>query len=114
MILRFQDKQGRGPFKRGVLELWCEYNHNLPATIHEFPNLLHDVKKYHDKGMHLGTGVRGIDGLEKWFSKSEMQSLYRLGYKIVKVADYVVVCESVNQVVFATKKPLKKLKTIHL
>lgn len=110
-LLRIQDKYGRGPFKPGFTKTWCEFNHNLPGIMDEFPDIQEKIIPYHQKGMHLGVGVRGgYDGLKRWFSETELNKLDKLGYQAVTVKDFTVVCESVNQVVFATKKPLKQLK----
>jgi len=110
MLLRVQDKDGRGPFRQGVTKLWCEYNHRLPSVMEDFPDLLDDLRPYHKQGLRIGCGVRGgYDGLKRWFSESEFQKLDTLGYRVVRVKNYVVVCESESQVIFATKKPLKKL-----
>ena len=111
MLLRVQDKQGRGPFKPGFTMQWCERSHNLPSIMDEFPDIAFDVVPYHLKGMHVGVGVRGgLGRLKKWFTESELTKLNKLGYQIVVVDRYSVIRESENQVVFATKKPLRKLK----
>ena len=112
MIYRVQDKQGRGCFKPNFTREWCEYNHTLPAIGEEFPMLHYQAKPYHDAGYHLGCAVRSMDGLFKWFSKTELENLYKLKHYVVAVKQYEVVAESANQVVFATKKPLKILKPI--
>src|SRR3990167_950571 len=111
MLLRVQDKDGRGPFKPGFTKTWCEYNHNLPRIMTEFPDIAKDVIPYHKKGMHLGVGVRGgFDGLKKWFSENELNKLQTLGYQVVTINDFDVVRESKNQVIFATKRPLRAFK----
>lgn len=109
VILRVQDKNGRGPFRPGFTKEWCEYNHDLPSFMQEFPDLPSTVHKYHRAGMHLGAGVRGWDGLKRWFSESELEKLRSHGFDVVHVKNCAVVCESENQLVFALSKPLASL-----
>jgi hypothetical protein len=111
-ILRVQDSDGRGPFRPGFTKEWCEHNHNLPSFMQEFPELPSIVHKYHKRGLHLGTGVRGYDGLKKWFSDSELEKLFSLGFSVVHVTGCAIVCESENQLVFALSKPLSQLSAL--
>lgn len=108
-IYRVQDSEGRGPFRPGLTKEWCEFNHDLPSFMEDFPDLPSIVHKYHKRGLHLGTGVRGYDGLKKWFSDSELERLRSLGFDVVHVTGCSIVCESQHQLVFALSKPLKQL-----
>lgn len=109
VILRVQDSEGRGPYRPNFTKEWCEYNHELPSFLQEFPDLPSIVHKYHKRGLHLGTGVRGYDGLKKWFSDSELEKLRGFGFDVVEVKGCAIVCESANQLVFALNKPLATL-----
>lgn len=111
-IYRIQDKHGRGPFRPNFTQKWCEYHHELPSILHEFPDLLREMDKFHKKGFHIGVGVRGESGIAKWFCESEIEKLKALGFKIVQCVGVSVVCESDNQVVFASNLPLKELPAL--
>lgn len=113
MILRVQNSEGRGPFQPGLTKQWCEYHHDLPAIFQEFSDLTKAVQKYHEEGYHLGVGVRGMKGINNWFTPIELEKLTAIGFYIVEVPDPVVICESKNQLVFATMTPLSELKQPH-
>jgi hypothetical protein len=108
-IYRIQDKHGRGPFRPNFTKKWCEFNHDLPSIINEFPNLKNDIEPYYKNGFYLGVGVRGTTGLNKWFSNTEISKLKSLGFSIVRCVGVTVICESDNQLVFASNLPLKEL-----
>jgi hypothetical protein len=95
-LLRIQDKEGRGPFKPGTTSKWSETNY-----------LQKMLKPYFDRGLHIGCAVRG-NRLDEWFSKNEQVKLRLLGYQIVTIDNYELVCESSSQVIFASKKKLSE------
>lgn len=107
-LYRIQDKDGRGPFKPGVTHQWSETNYRLPSVMLDFPNLQEKLKPYHKRGLNVGCAVRG-NRLDEWFSKNEQVKLKMLGYQIVTIEDYEIVCESASQVIFASKKKLSQL-----
>lgn len=109
MLLRVQDKSGRGPFRPGFTKQWCEYNHSLPSLFEEFPDLLSKTLPLSHAGMSLGVAVRGWEGIKKWFSGNELKKLEKFGFKVVEVKNYRIVCESEHQLVFAAQYPLTDL-----
>lgn len=112
MLLRVQDKEGRGPFKPGITIQWCQSSSRLPSILEEFPDIVEALAPFHKRGMHLGCGVRGREQLNRWFNDEELRRLSKLGYAIVSINDYEVVKESSNQVIFASKRPLWKWNAI--
>lgn len=110
MILRYQDKDGRGPFKPGMTAKWADATGDSPPTIFEdFPALDRIVKKAHKAGLHLGCACDGLESLNSYFTRNEQIRLLELGYRIHRAPTSSVLLRSKSQVLFAVPKPLKKL-----
>jgi hypothetical protein len=107
IIYRIQDSDGRGPFKPGFSHHWADIEliRNMPTWMEEFGSDL--ILRKGRQNEHFGTGVRTIPEISKWFSITEQKRLDLLGYKICAVRISRVLAESSNQLVFASKSPLK-------
>jgi hypothetical protein len=119
-IYRIQDQDGRGPYKPGFSKNWtdpdarCLIGAPLFATyMEEFPwvqnkiNLLSDVM-----GGSFGCGFRTMQQLHRWFTKDELEKLFRFGYSIVEIQPDRILAESENQLVFWCKQPLRHVAKV--
>lgn len=111
MILRVQNKQGRGPWMPGLSSKWVDSFRTTqhPTIYHERPDYLDHVANAHKEGMHVGCAVRGRDGLLSWFSPMEIFRLYDLGFYIADASACDVLIETGTQMVIASQKPLRML-----
>lgn len=109
-ILRIQDAEGRGPYKPGMSSRWTDDHGDPPPPtwMEEFG----DITRQCADDEYLGCGCRTLDQLFKWFTPTERVRLRRLGYQIVVMWADRVIAESVNQIVFARKKPLAMGATV--
>lgn len=105
--MRVQDSDGRGPFKPGFSQVWCDDSGDpqLPPWFEEFPGLLERVKREAGR-YHYGCGCRTVEQIERWFTPAERIRLFLLGYKLVSMDVDRVLAESKNQLVFLRDKPL--------
>lgn len=106
-VFRFQDSDGRGPFRPGFSKYWIDDDGPclLPPYTEEFGVAI--VGAMHATKMHCGCGCRTLEQLNKWFTPSEQRKLRNFGYSIVSIDIDRVIAESENQVVFARRKPLR-------
>jgi hypothetical protein len=105
-VFRVQDQEGRGPFKPGFSLQWIDKNRDQHQQdiISEFGwRCLKDVPK----GMHSGCGFFSMGQLLKWFTDVELERLYLMEYRIVRLTGCTVIRRSANQLIFYRKKPLK-------
>lgn len=113
MIVRIQDKQGRGPWRPGFSHTWLDPDGPaLPPAIQEtVKNFSEIVNKAHSKGFHIGCAVR--DGrISDWVSDSEMDRLKREGFFLVNATQCQILADDGRQVLIACKKPLRKLPKV--
>lgn len=111
---RIQDVEGRGPFKPGFSRYWADEDFApglapLPAVHEEFPGFQRLIAR----DEHVGTAVRELSDLRKWFSAAEMRKLAALGYSIVSVKVDRIIAESANQMVIANRRPLNRGCIVH-
>ena len=112
-ILRYQDRQGRGPFRPGMTAQWADTTGDSPPTVfEEFPQLLDILPRLHDRKLHVGCACEGRDGIDRYFTASEQARLARLGYRLHRVPTSTVIMRSDSQVVFAWHRPLKTLARV--
>ena len=111
MILRVQDKQGRGPWRPGLSEKWVDAwrTEHLPPIYQEFPAFFALVNAAHREGLHIGCAARGRDGLLAWFSPMELLRLHDLGFSLVDASDCEVLAETPNQIIIGSRAPLRAL-----
>jgi len=111
MILRIQNKQGRGPWMPGLSAKWVDSFRTAqhPPIYDERPDYLDHVANAHKRGMHIGCAVRGREGLLSWFSPMEIFRLYDLGFYIADASACDVLIETGTQLVIASPQPLRAL-----
>jgi hypothetical protein len=110
-LLRVQDGMGRGPWRPNFSDRWTDpHRTGLPSPIYDdiigFSDI---VARLHKQGMHIGCAARGLDGLRKWFSTSELLKLTYLGFVVVDASQATLVAETPTQALIAWDKPLSKL-----
>lgn len=109
-ILRFQDKEGRGPFRPGLPALWGDAEGDSPPTIFDdFPDMIPKLAKYREKGLHLGCACVGMAGILAYFTGAEIGRLKNLGFNLHRAPHSTVIAQSQSQVLIAVPKPLKSL-----
>lgn len=119
-IFRIQDKDGRGPYKPGFSKHWTDPDARcligaplFPPYMEEFPEVQDKINSIADiNGGSFGCGFRTREQLHHWFTKDELEKLFRYGYSIVEIHPDRVLAESENQLVFWCKKPLKHIAKI--
>jgi hypothetical protein len=102
IILRVQDKEGRGPFRPGMTQHWKDADYSsrvIPPTWDvEFGKfLLHGEPGTHS----YGCGLRSREQLRRWFSATEEPRLHELNYRLVSLKVDRILAESENQLIFA-------------
>lgn len=111
MILRVQDRDGRGPFKPGMSAKWCDASDapQFAPMYEEFgTEIVGKMQDHLDKhGGAFGCGCRTRAKIDEWFTKREQIKLASLGYALVSMQEDSVFAESPDQVVFWRKRPLR-------
>ena len=109
-ILRYQDKDGRGPFRPGIPAQWADSEGQSPPSVfQEFPGFMDILPKIHARRMNVGCACVGERGIDAYFTASEQKKLKRLGYRLHRVPKNAVILTGRTQVVFATPMPLRRL-----
>jgi len=115
LLLRIQDKDGRGPWRPGFSHRWVSPSREIafpPPAFEDFPDFQGVIQGAHKRGLHIGIAVRGFDLLANWFMPEEMSALRLLGYRLVRCNLATVLEESQHQVLIAHSKPLATLPRI--
>ena len=114
MILRFQDRSGRGPFRPGIPAMWSDAEGASPPAVFErFPALISNIERIHAAGGYVGCACIGWDGLDRYFTQAEQDRLYALGYRIHRVPNSAVIMSDDDEAVFVSWRPLKELPRAH-
>lgn len=109
IVLRVQDKFGRGPWRPGFSREWAEDRDERENLLPCFVQFGIDLttKANPSLGRYFGCGCRTIEQLKRWFSANEYKTLLNLGYRAVRI-DGTVIAESEIQVVLQRKIPLNE------
>lgn len=113
---RIQAKDGRGPYRPGFSQVWCDDDfapgvQPLPTWMEEFG--YENVVKRARRDEQIGSAVRAVGNLDKWFSRAEQERLAALGFFIACITRVRVLAESENQLVIARRVPFcKKYRVI--
>lgn len=111
MILRIQDKAGRGPWRPGFSDAWVDAwrtQQNPPIYV-EVSNFREIVADAHKRGKHIGCAAKGMDGLLSWFSPMEIVRLHGMGFYVADASGCDVLAETPTQVLICSNTPLKNL-----
>ena len=107
IVFRIQDEEGRGPWRPGFSKTWVEpredHEHLAPWNVEFGP-----VHKKALWGASTGCGCRTIEQLQRWFTRSEYQTLLEHGYHAVKMDVGRILAESDIQCVFSRAAPLSE------
>ena len=111
MIMRVQNRQGRGPWMPGLSAKWVDAfrTEQHPPIYVECPDYLSHVEAAHNRGMHIGCAVRGKGKLLSWFSPMEILRLYDMGFYIADASACEVLVETPTQLIVASPRPLRLL-----
>lgn len=115
LLLRIQDKDGRGPWRPGFSHRWVSLSREAdfpPPAYVDFPEFQVVIQSAHKRGLNVGLTVRGFDRLASWFLPDEINALRLLGYRLVRCNLASVLAESQHQVLIAYGKPLATLPRI--
>lgn len=108
-VYRIQDRFGRGPYRPGFTNTWADEDRSLsqcPSVFQEFgSNPWRDIRK----GEHCGCAFDSISQLRAWFSDAELEKLFFAGYSCVELEVDRVLAQSAHQLVFARRRPLRKV-----
>lgn len=105
IVYRIQDSDGRGPWKPGFSDQWVEDrpdHDNLVPWPHEFGNVQCRALSWE----HIGAGCKTIEQLQRWFTRSEYETLLGFGYHAVKMTVARILAQSDIQCVFTRRIPL--------
>lgn len=105
-IYRWQDTEGRGPYRPGLSLYWKAPDHEArnPAMQDEFG---WDVFAKVSPREHRGCAFRSPEQMREWFTLEERDRIALLGYQFVAMDVDRIVAESPRQVVFARRRPLR-------
>lgn len=111
-VFRIQDQDGRGPFKPGFSQVWCDPEFApgqkaMPPWGDEFG--WDAIERLARPGEHhFGSAVLKLRKLREWFSGTEQACLSQLGYHIAAINHARVMAESENQVLIASRIPFNR------
>jgi hypothetical protein len=116
LILRVQDKDGRGPWKPGFSHTWIDLDRpeeRMPPSIFtEVEDLGAEIARWHRRGYHIGCAVEGMTGLRKWFSLRELTTLRSMGYHVYDFTKTEKVISTPTQVVIASRVAFRKFPKV--
>jgi hypothetical protein len=106
LLYRWQDKDGRGPYRPGMSRYWADQDNqaNNPPFFQEFGM---DITKQCRPGEAMGCAFRTIEQMRQWFTDAERQRMRLMGYEFGCMEADRVIAESERQVVFARRKPFR-------
>jgi hypothetical protein len=106
-IYRWQDKEGRGPYRAGLPLYWADADHDErnPAFFAEFGLAIVQQAGYRE---HLGCGFLDVAQMLRWFTPLERNRLTVLGYEFGCLQADKILASSERQLVFARAKSLRE------
>lgn len=108
MIYRWQDADGRGPYKPGISHYWADENHaerQLPPFFEEFGM---DIVKQCGPHESMGCGFRSAEQMNAWFTQDEQDRMRLMGYRFGKLIADRIIAESEKQLVFVRRLPFRR------
>lgn len=111
-VYRFQDLEGRGPFRPGFTDRWrsdLDAGEDLPPFYVEMGVSPFAVPHLITPGFHAGVGCESREQLDRWFSKSEQLRLKALGFRMVEFTPSRIIARTPTQVFFEHATPLRWL-----
>lgn len=104
MIIRVQDKDGRGPWRPGFSKKWIDKSSiaPLPPCV---PKEMMNAIDLQTPGFY-GYGCLSIDQLRQWILPSEATRLAKLGFGVVEMDEGQLLYSDAWQVIFRRNIPL--------
>lgn len=111
MILRIQDRRGRGPWKPGFSHKWVDSfrTSHLPPIYDEAPHYMDIARPARDEGMWVGCAVDGKESLLAWFTPMEIFRLYDFGYQIVDASSCDILLRTPTQLLIGSRENFNRL-----
>ena len=111
LVYRWQDKDGRGPYKPGISSYWADDDNqaNNPPFFVEFGM---DIIKQCGPRESMGCAFRTIEQMQQWFTEAERQRMRLMGYAFGSLLVDRVIAESKQQLVFVRTQPLRRHFTV--
>lgn len=107
IVIRVQDRFGRGPYRPGVPAQWSDPNgFDCPPWWIELGIAMEDGHASMNGPYHFGCAFQSRSHLDRWFTGRELRSLDRLGYRLAAVQADIVLFETPRQIVFGSSSPL--------
>lgn len=105
IVYRWQDENGRGPYKPGFSHVWTDPDHNIrnPSIMEEFGMKL--WSRIPNEYKHRGCAFQSLDQMNKWFSAEEQEKLRNHNYTLVTIDADRIIAMSKRQCVIACRKP---------
>lgn len=106
-VYRFQRSNGRGPYQRGLTDLWLRED---PPQL-EAPDpdairpLISQAAAICPKA-NFGFGCRTLEQIKLWFNEDEQMRLNSLGFFLYRVNAARIIWDGPEQVLFFTRWPL--------
>lgn len=109
-IFRYQDDEGRGPFKPGMADRWLVDHESKPIGLIEMDPMkvrraIYSFAKLNRGEHHFGFGCKSLDDLFQWFIPDERKRLKKLGYQIVSVLGHQILGNE-SEILFSRRLPL--------
>lgn len=117
-VFRYQDNEGRGPFKPGMTERWLVDHGSKPVGLINELGVwrvrlaMETFVRKHQEIHNFGFGCESLDDIFRWFTPSERRTLDRLGYQLVAMLADDLVARNPNEVLFARRRPLSRRAVI--
>ncbi len=109
VVIRVQDRHGRGPYRPGMSHRWSDPNgFDCPPW---WVELGLEMAAAHERFVgpyHWGCAFTSREQMARWFNVGEMRALDRLGYSLAAVSADIVVAETPRQIVFGSIAPLSQ------
>lgn len=100
-LYRYEDKDGRGPFKPGFSHRWVSPTRDGPPPPWEEAGIgIGEFQQLFTPGMHGGSACKSKQQLRLWFNFMERRRLAKLGYRMVAFTPDRILLETPTQVVF--------------
>lgn len=107
-LYRFQDAEGRGPWRPGFSHRWIDPDKDdseCPPMMQEFPRWQRAVRAARHLP-YIGCCVIGEAGIRRWFTDDEIQRLLAFGFRLVDASALTPICVGAAQVIAGSRFPL--------
>lgn len=112
IVLRVQDRFGRGPYRPGMSQRWRDYDNgaDCPPWWEEIGEDMAAAHAALPQGLHIGCAFLFRSQLDDWFNVKEQRALDRLGYRLVAIKADRILYSTPTQVLVASKQPFTQVE----